>query len=114
MKRLGFLMVMIFVIYVVQYDIRYGTLPHDKAVAVNTKPTKESFREKNSQSDVLYLTVKVKAGDTVLSIVEQLAQDSVPVSIEKVVKDFKTLNKGMSPQSIQIGKEYKFPLYKRT
>jgi hypothetical protein len=113
MKRLGVLMIIIFVIYVVQYDIKYGTLPHDKAIPVSTKPEKASS-EKSSKPDILYLTVKVKAGDTVLSIVEQLAQNYVPVPIQQVVKDFKTLNKGISPEDIQIGRSYKFPLYKRT
>jgi hypothetical protein len=112
MKRLGVLMAIIFVIYIVQYDIKYGTLPHAKGVPVSAT-AEEASAQKSSKPDISYLTVKVNAGDTVLSIVEQLAQDSVPVPIQQVVKDFKTLNNRISPEDIQIGREYKFPLYKR-
>ncbi|MDQ0244464.1 hypothetical protein J2S09_002030 [Bacillus fengqiuensis] len=113
MKKIGFLMVIIFLIYIIQYDIRYGTLIPVKAVPVSTQTTKSPSPVK-AKTTAPYIRVKVKAGDTVLSIVEQLTQDSVPVSIDKVITDFKALNKGMSPENIQIGKEYKFPVYKKT
>lgn len=113
MKKLGFLMVTIFLIYIIQYDIRYGTLIPVKAVPVSTQ-TAESSSPGKAKTTAPYIKVKVKAGDTVLSIVEQLTHRSIPVSMDKVIADFKALNKGISPENIQIGKEYKFPVYKKT
>lgn len=112
MKKLGFLMVIIFLIYIIQYDIRYGTLIPVKAVPVSTQ-TAEGSSPGKVKKNIPYINVKVKAGDTVLSIVEQLTDRSIPVSIDKVITDFKTLNKGISPENIQIGKEYKFPVYEK-
>ena len=113
MKKLGFLTVIIFLIYIIQYDIRYGTLIPVKAVPVSTQ-TSENPSPDKAKTTAPYIKVKVKAGDTVLSIAEQLTQGSIPVSIDKVITDFKALNKGISPENIQIGKEYKFPVYKKT
>lgn len=113
MKKLGFLMVIIFLIYIIQYDIRYGTLIPVKAVPVNTQ-TEESSLPGKAKTATPHIKVKVKAGDTVLSIVEQLTHSSIPVPMDKVIADFKALNKGISPENIQIGKEYKFPVYKKT
>lgn len=54
--------------------------------------------------------IEVKTGDTVLSVTEAINKKKVP-SIEKVIDDFKQLNKNTSATKIQIGKSYKFPLY---
>lgn len=113
MKKIGFLMVVIFLIYIIQYDIRHGTLIPAKAVPVSTQTTESSSPGK-AKTTAPYIKVKVKAGDTVLSIVEQLTSKAIPVPIDKVITDFKALNKGLSPENIQIGKEYKFPVYKKT
>jgi hypothetical protein len=113
MKKIGLLMVITFLIYIIQYDIRYGTLIPVKAVPVSTQTAEDSSSGK-AKTTAPYIKVKVKAGDTVLSIVEQLTHSSIPVPIEKVIADFKALNKEISPENIQIGKEYKFPVYKKT
>ncbi|HWO98001.1 MAG TPA: hypothetical protein VNM45_16995 [Bacillus sp. (in: firmicutes)] len=113
MKKLGFFIIMIFLIYIVQYDIRHGTLAPIKAVPASSQ-TPDISSQGKGKSTIPYISVKVKAGDTVLSIIEQLANGSVPVSIDKVITDFKSLNKGISPQNIQLGKTYKFPIYKES
>ncbi|MFK4997661.1 LysM peptidoglycan-binding domain-containing protein [Bacillus sp. N9] len=62
-------------------------------------------------SEPPYTLIKVKQGDTVLSIMEALSEQPLSVSIEQTVDDFIELNDGMKPDQIQIGQVYKFPLY---
>ena len=78
-----------------------------KQESTNTKQ-KENKAEK--ETDVTYKTIEVKTGDTVLSITEAINKKKIP-SIEKVIDDFKQLNKNTPATKIQLGKSYKFPLY---
>ena len=79
-----------------------------KQESTNTKQKKENKAEK--ETDVTYKTIEVKTGDTVLSITEAINKKKIP-SIEKVIDDFKQLNKNTPATKIQLGKSYKFPLY---
>ncbi|WP_246945861.1 hypothetical protein [Bacillus pinisoli] len=109
MKQLSVLLLLALVCYSIYYDVSKGTLPvgNVSAAFAPQEVEVETNKEKNNH----YLVVKVKAGDTVLSLVEQNQKGSLPVEISKVIADFKTLNEGVSPEKIQIGKEYKVPLY---
>ncbi|PGB03702.1 hypothetical protein [Bacillus toyonensis] len=116
MKRLGIFLFVLVLGYIFYYDIKIGTLPmlssYKKTTAAQTikkeeTPTKQSKKE---ETDVTYKTIEVKTGETVLSITEQINKKKIP-SIEKVIDDFKQLNKSTSAAKIQIGKTYKFPLY---
>lgn len=93
----------ILVLYVIYYDLSQGTLPAiaEPKVVSNTQETLIPYFEK-----------KVDHGDTVLSVVEKQLDQSIPVSIEKVVNDFKELNDGLKPEQIKFGQSYKFPDYK--
>lgn len=109
MKRLGILLFILTVCYILYYDMRIGTLPmlSTYSKAQETASTvKTDIKETNKQ----YKTIEVKTGDTVLSITEEINKKEIP-SIEQVVHDFKQLNKNISPSNIQIGKSYKFPAY---
>ncbi|GAA0602316.1 hypothetical protein GCM10009001_19060 [Virgibacillus siamensis] len=56
--------------------------------------------------------IKVQEGETVLSIVEQLNQESVQtIDIDQILDDFKRLNPDAKPLKIKAGKYYYFPLY---
>ena len=74
----------------------------------DTKQNKDTKAAK--ETDVAYKTIEVKTGETVLSITEQINKKKIP-SIEKVIDDFKQLNKNTPATKIQLGKSYKFPLY---
>ncbi|MEY8347814.1 hypothetical protein AALF16_05745 [Bacillus cereus] len=114
MKRLGALLLVLVLSYVFYYDIKIGTLPmlssYKKTTAAQTVKKENIDTKAKKETDVQYKAIEVKTGDTVLSITEAINKKKVP-SIEKVIDDFKQLNKNTSATKIQIGKSYKFPLY---
>ncbi|PEM97165.1 hypothetical protein [Bacillus toyonensis] len=116
MKRLGIFLFVLVLGYIFYYDINIGTLPmlssYKKTTAAQTIKKEETTtkQSKKEETDVTYKAIEVKTGETVLSITEQINKKKIP-SIEKVIDDFKQLNKSTSATKIQIGKTYKFPLY---
>ncbi|MBP3968361.1 hypothetical protein KAF80_04760 [Bacillus sp. WL1] len=118
MKRLGVFLFVLVLGYIFYYDIKIGTLPmlssYKKTTAAQTikqeSTNTKQKKENKAETDVSYKTIEVKTGETVLSITEQINKKKIP-SIEKVIDDFKQLNKSTSATKIQIGKSYKFPLY---
>ncbi|KMJ60148.1 hypothetical protein AB685_04765 [Bacillus sp. LL01] len=112
-----FVVALIFItIYSIYYDLSAGTIPEPATPATAVVPTTdhtetetETFNQ--SSSDKMYIEVEVKAGDTVLTIAEKIANKPIPVSITQLVVDFEQMNEGMKPEKIQIGKTYKFPVY---
>lgn len=110
MKRLIMIIAAVVILYTIYYDISYGTLPAaSESAHVTHQPV--SVAKAKSRSTLPYYEKKVSSGDTVLSIIEEHLEDSIPVPISNVVSDFKKLNNGISPTEIQPGKTYKFPKY---
>ncbi|AJI24069.1 hypothetical protein H8R29_23930 [Priestia megaterium] len=110
MKKLCALAAFAFIGYICHYDIKYGTIPTaTEAVQVSKAQPAET---KAASSSSTYTKIKIKPGDTVLSIIEELTKKSIPVSMNQMITDFKKLNNGTAPEDIQIGKTYKFPIYK--
>ncbi|MCA1058042.1 hypothetical protein LCL96_03810 [Rossellomorea aquimaris] len=120
MKRMAIFFGIIILLYSVYYDLNEGTLRllyKEATVAttqpqVNANPQQPSVpaeREETSSS-LPYVEMEIKPGDTVLSLVEDLLDGSIPVSIDQVISDFEELNE-VSPAKIQIGKTYKIPNY---
>ena len=105
MKRFAGILIAILVIYVIYYDLSYGTLPSVKVEDVAASKTEEIAAP--------FFEESVRPGDTVLSIVEKRMNGTIPVSISSVIEDFQKLNDGRKPEDIQIGKTYKFPVYKK-
>ncbi|MCY9196392.1 LysM peptidoglycan-binding domain-containing protein [Bacillus atrophaeus] len=99
MKRLIFLFSSIFVIFIIFYDVKIGTIPFQDlpVYAVSTK---------TSEQEAAYKTVTVKKGDTVMSIVGNAG------SPDEIVRDFEALNPNVKASSIQAGTAYKFPVYR--
>ncbi|WP_409270671.1 hypothetical protein V1499_14895 [Neobacillus sp. SCS-31] len=87
-------------------DLTAGTLAVSKAA-----PPQKSIG--TSTSEIANFTTVVQPGQTLLSIVEDRRGKSLNVSIDKLIADFKMLNPGVSPELLQIGKEYQFPDYER-
>jgi hypothetical protein len=114
MKNMLILFILIIFAIGIGYDLKYGTL---EATAYNTPNqispnTKETNKNSNAEkTDVEYVEVKVQAGQTVLSIVEELHEGNTSVSISKIVEDFEVLNKETDAQTIKTGKTYRFPIY---
>ncbi|MBB6446013.1 hypothetical protein [Bacillus benzoevorans] len=112
MKRLVMIIAAAVILYAIYYDINYGTLPATSNFAPVTRKTDDVTTAKN-KSPLPYYEKKVSPGDTVLSLVEEQLNDSIPVPLSNVVSDFKKLNNGLSPTEIQAGKIYKFPKYEK-
>jgi hypothetical protein len=92
------------ILYVVAYDLKIGTLPQTQPVNAEIQTT-----DKNNN----YKTYEAGPGDTLISVVEELNSEG-GYSITSMIKDFKSLNPGVNPENIQLGKTYKFPIYNKT
>jgi hypothetical protein len=106
MKRLTITFIILLTFYVIYFDLNHGTLSFNQepATEVQASPTNSLF----------YFKQEVKSGDTVLTIVEEHSTNPSSVSIDKLISDFKTLNNGLLPEDIQIGRSYFFPDYSTT
>ncbi|WP_404458645.1 hypothetical protein [Sutcliffiella horikoshii] len=103
-------------IYSIYYDLSSGTIPEPVAPVTATVPATNTDTETESSplsspTNNLYIEVEIKAGDTVLTVAEKIANKPIPVSITQLIEDFQNLNEGITPEKIQIGKTYKFPVY---
>ncbi|CAG9619324.1 hypothetical protein [Sutcliffiella rhizosphaerae] len=99
-------------IYSIYFDLTSGTIPEGTSAIASAPLTDDSSNQfEEISSNEPYLEVEVMAGDTVLTIAEKIANKPIPVSIQQLIEDFQTLNEGISPEKIQIGKIYKFPVY---
>ena len=106
MKRLFTIFICLLTIYVIYYDLNHGTLN------VKEEPSIEVQAASPDSDNTGYFEHEVKAGETVLTIMEKETSKTLPVSIDTLIEDFKQLNKGVSPEDIQVGKSYTFPDYR--
>lgn len=105
MKRLCVFIIAILTLYAVYFDFTRGTLPVEEKsqeASISVNDTEQSYFEK-----------KVGKGETILTIIEKKIEGPLPVSIDTVITDFKTLNDEIEPEALQSGKTYKFPIYSR-
>ncbi|RDU35391.1 hypothetical protein DRW41_18210 [Neobacillus piezotolerans] len=87
-------------------DLTAGTL----TVSIAAPPPKSV---EASDIGISNFTAVVQPGQTLLSVIEKRRGSTPNVSIDKLIADFKALNPGASPELLQIGKEYRFPVYER-
>lgn len=109
MKRLFGLVIIALILFIIYYDLSKGTLPI--TIETTSAAQVENTEQEDTTVEIEYFEKKVASGDTVLSIIESQLDAAIPVSIQKVIDDFSSLNKGVSAEKIQIGKTYKFPDY---
>lgn len=108
MKKFFTMMGIILIALSVYFDITEGTLTSERS---------HESSETNGQAQRLELPaqeVTVEPGQNVLSIVEQLHEGPVPVSIQQITEDFKKLNDGTLPEAIEVDRSYHFPIYEKT
>ncbi|HWO77656.1 MAG TPA: hypothetical protein VNM69_17460 [Bacillus sp. (in: firmicutes)] len=103
MKRVAAIVAVLLFLLSLYYDLKVGTLPL-KATAQT-----EAAATAANEEAIPYVEHIVDRGDTVLTIVETYTSP-IPVGIDKVVEDFISLNQ-ITPDKIQAGKIYKFPIY---
>jgi len=111
-KMIGF-GILFFILYIVYYDVSNGTLPSFKKELelVEQGEVLETSATPVQTSSLPFQEVEVKAGDTLISLVEKLSSNKSTLSIDTLVKDFETLNPGEQANSLIIGKKYKIPIY---
>lgn len=107
-KKLFGALVILLVCYIVFFDLKHGTLP---AAKQKLEPAMETAAKTSTL--LPYFEHKVNAGDTVLTIIEKNLNSQIPVSINEIVSDFITLNNGITPEKLQVGKTYLFPDYSK-
>ncbi|MGM0814305.1 MAG: hypothetical protein ACQEUO_02175 [Bacillota bacterium] len=100
MRRIIFLLISLFVLFIIFFDLKNGTIPVEDAPAVPAN----AFQQAEKKA---YKNVTVKQGETVVSIVHT----SKP--LDEVIEDFEELNQGVKANEIRAGRTYKFPVYKR-
>ncbi len=106
MKKLVGLLLFILIIYCIYFDMTVGTLPHDHSQKAVTETIEKP------DSTIPYFEASVEPGDTLITIVEHKLGRPLNVSMDKLIRDFQTLNPGQPANQIQIGKTYRFPYYK--
>ncbi|WP_332632120.1 hypothetical protein [Halalkalibacter flavus] len=115
MKRIGTFFIILVILYSTYYDLTIGTLPN--GLSHTATPSQiEEFDETEIQETMAeefepFKEMIVEPGHTVLSIVEHLHEGPLSATIQEIVHDFETLNGGIKPEEIQIGKKYLFPIY---
>ncbi|KGX87606.1 hypothetical protein N781_13010 [Pontibacillus halophilus JSM 076056 = DSM 19796] len=113
LKRLLLVAFVILFLLSIRHDLTVGVF------ANTTDINKEAPTEVNEDNKQIekpsnrYQSVKhtVKAGETVLSIVENLNRTGPPVTMEQMILDFESLNPTIDPHQVQVNKTYKFPVY---
>lgn len=108
MKKFSIGVFIFLLLYSIYFDLKVGTLPS------SAKTIEKPFIEETSKQETTqpYQDIAVNPGETVLTIIERLHDGQLPVSIEKVVVDFETLNPDTSAHAIQANTTYHFPVYR--
>ncbi|MCM3692408.1 hypothetical protein [Neobacillus niacini] len=109
MKRIFLFLFGLLTIYVIYIDLTAGTLPKDEAQV----PEQTVATMAVPENSIAAFEAEVEPGETLISIVEGHIKKPLPVSIDELIGDFKSLNPGQSPEKIQIGASYQFPDYSK-
>jgi hypothetical protein len=109
MKRIFLFLFGLLTIYVIYIDLTAGTLPKDESQV----PEQTVATMAVPENAIAAFEAEVEPGETLISIVEGHIKKPLPVSIDELIGDFKSLNPGQSPEKIQIGASYQFPDYSK-
>ncbi|WP_458354871.1 hypothetical protein [Peribacillus frigoritolerans] len=110
MKRLLLFISFCFTLFIIYFDLTTGTLPASHPPAPTAEPAVPASKSASAPS-AAYKEITMQPGDTLLSIVEKEKGESNH-PIETIISDFQSLNEGLKPENMQIGKTYKIPVYK--
>lgn len=84
-------------------------MPASQSTATPVQPSMPVNKPQNPS--MAYKEILIQPGDTLLSIIEK-DKEASNQSIEEIISDFQSLNEGLQPENMQIGKTYKIPIYK--
>ncbi|WP_285768930.1 hypothetical protein [Peribacillus sp. SI8-4] len=109
MKRLLLFISFCFTLFIIYFDLTTGTLPTSRQPVSTVQPAVPASQQQPAPT-AAFKEVTMKPGDTLISIIEsEKAGNNKP--IETIISDFQSLNEGMKPENMQIGKTYKIPVY---
>jgi hypothetical protein len=121
LKRLLLFISFCFTLFIIYFDLTTGTLPASHPPASTGEPASHPpastgepavpASQPASAPSAAYKEITMQPGDTLLSIVEKEKGESNH-PIETIISDFQSLNEGLKPENMQIGKTYKIPVYK--
>ena len=97
-KRLSILLLFILLIISVVDDLS------------KQQPINDSFIKVQEDNDTGIAHIKIKQGDTVLSVTEEI-NDLDYLDIQQIINDFEKLNPGVDTESLLPNSFYYFPLY---
>ena len=109
MKKLLLFISFCFILFIIYFDLTTGTLPASQSTATPVQPSVPV--NKPQSPSMAYKEILIKPGDTLLSIIEK-DKEAKNQPIEEIISDFQSLNEGLQPENMQIGKTYKIPIYK--
>ncbi|MBB6175282.1 Tfp pilus assembly protein FimV [Anoxybacillus tengchongensis] len=102
MKNMFIFLIFIAICAIAYHDLTDGTIHMIRSQTTDKQTNELPYRE-----------VTVQRGDTLLSIIEREINGQLPVPIDKLIADFQALNPHVNAHSLQIGKTYRIPQYKR-
>jgi len=106
LKRLFFYLIVILLIVGLHKDLTIGT-----SLFNNNKPGQIQQIYPNGQKNISAVAVRVEAGDTLLSITEQINQQTTELDIDQIIIDFKKLNPNIDPFDLEPNSMYYFRIY---
>ncbi|MGE7601209.1 hypothetical protein ACQKL5_01775 [Peribacillus sp. NPDC097675] len=109
MKRILLFISFCFILFIIYFDLTTGTLPTSQLTSTPVQPSLPVDKPENPS--IAYKEILIKPGDTLLSIIEK-EKEATNKPIEEIISDFQSLNEGLQPENMQIGKTYKIPIYK--
>ncbi|WP_090395802.1 hypothetical protein [Natribacillus halophilus] len=107
MKKWLWILAIATICFAVYYDFSRGTLP----VVDSSQPAEESPTEIAQTNVERTVDVEIEAGQTLLSVMEQLHETGMGADMEMIKADFRLLNDNQPPEELQQGEVYTFPLY---
>ncbi|MFT8362117.1 MAG: LysM domain-containing protein [Sporolactobacillus sp.] len=102
-KKSVFTIIALIACWTTYSDLSSGSLPASSAEEPEIQTASAE------RAAIAYKAIKVSPGDTLLSISERINKDEP--AIDKLVRDFSTLNPSVDPNHLEIGKTYAFPCY---
>lgn len=109
MKRILLFISFCFILFIIYFDLTTGTLPTSQLTSTPVQPSLPV--DKPVDPSMAYKEILIEPGDTLLSIMEN-DKEASNQPIEDIISDFQSLNEGLQPENMQIGKTYKIPIYK--
>ncbi|MBM7633726.1 hypothetical protein [Geomicrobium sediminis] len=121
MKKWIWVASILLVAVAVYYDLSRGSLPVEGSF-INEEPATADSVEQDEADHVEEIAplpdrivdtvaIEVESGQTLLTILEQLHEEAIVISIEDIKQDFETLNDGTEYEQLKAGEIYTFPIY---